>query len=60
MRITQLISLVFLIFINYHAQVLQTISMNVVRYVLSALKALRVQFMETELTPYLETQNANI
>ena len=60
MRITQRILLVFLIFTSYPAQVLQIISMNVVRYVLSALKALRVQFMVTELTPYSETQNANI
>ena len=60
MRITQRILLVFLIFINYPAQVLPIISMNVVRYVLLALKALRVQFMETELTPYSGTRNANI
>ena len=60
MKITQQILLVFLIYTSYHAQVLQTIIMNVVRNVLLALKAQRVQFMETELTQCLETQNANI
>ena len=60
MRIIQQISLIFLISTSYHAQVLQTISMNVVRNVLLALKAQRVQYMETQLTQFSETQNANI
>ena len=60
MKITQQILLVFLIYTSYHAQVLQIIIMNVVRNVLLPLKAQRVQFMETELTQCLETQNANI